>query len=50
MSVNQINQKKISQKEMIRDIVDDEFDIQYSDQMIQAKIDFEEALYEECRL
>ncbi len=44
------NQKKMSQKEMIRYIVDDEFDIQHSDQMVQAKIDFEEALYEDCRL
>jgi len=50
MNTKEKNIKKNDQKQIIYDIIDDEFDIQYSDNMIQSKIDFEEVLYDECKL
>ncbi len=43
-------QQNPSIKAFLKDIIEDEFDVQYSSNMIDAKIDFEEALYNEHRL
>jgi hypothetical protein len=43
-------QQNPSIKTFIKDIIEDEFDFQYSSNIIDAKIEFEEALYNQHRL